>query len=167
MYYSLTYIKYNKLNTLSLAHLPFHNKREDKRKTWDMLKFNRLKKINFFCFAILERKIIICWSTHQLRKLYCEIIEFVISNYLFLKPWKLGLGLWCITPLSTIFQLYWGGKLYWWRKQEYPEIITDLPQVTDKLYHIMLYQVYLARAEFELTTLLFKILLVLKENLQY
>ena len=50
---------------------------------------------------------------------------------------------WCLTPHWTLFQQYRGVEFYWWRTPEYLEKTTDLPLVTDKLFHILLYQVHL------------------------
>jgi hypothetical protein len=47
---------------------------------------------------------------------------------------------------TSIIKLYRGGPFYLWRKPQRPEKTTDLPQVTDKLHHIMLHRVHFVSA---------------------
>ena len=55
------------------------------------------------------------------------------------------MGVLCLAPLSNNISIisWWSVFYCWWRKPEYLEKTTDLPQVTDKLYHIMVYRVHL------------------------
>ena len=103
------------------------------------------------CSSTLDR--VIDPRSGQIKVYNIGICCFSSKNTIF--GWLVGWLVGCMminATFNNISVISWQSLLLV-EKTEYPEKTTDLSQVTDTLYHIMLYRVHLAWAGFELTTL--------------
>jgi hypothetical protein len=103
-----------------------------------------LRHVSGFLQVLLFRTFTLNWKYYtaitnvmtchsELKVLHSNNLRIEILRFLYEK--KLINHWWCLTSLSTIFQLCHGGQFYWCTKQKYLEKTTDMSQVTDNLYH--------------------------------
>jgi hypothetical protein len=89
-------------------------------------------------FVALSFSVIFQYSFVDTRKQMFQIKGALLVVITGVHAFHMLLWTWCQSPIgelvrcfNSISVIYRGGQFYWWRKTEYPEKTTDLPQVAD------------------------------------
>jgi hypothetical protein len=78
--------------------------------------FNTVQKPDHVCRRVRTSYPIEDWP--YVHTSGCYLYNICLCNLAHIR-W-IRFGLWCLTPLSTIFQLYRGSQFYWWGKNHRP-----------------------------------------------
>ena len=72
------------------------------------------------------------WTRVYQKQVWTQYFAWLVG-----KPniFKTGLGLWCLMPLSTLFQLYHSSQFYWWKKTGVPELMWNNMYIIYSLVH--------------------------------
>jgi len=108
--------------------------------------------LKFFYFFVKNPYLTPLKKTHQIYTKLKNCLDLCQKKLNPSKYWTL-ISPMCLMVFQRHFQQYFSyivAVFCWWKKPENPEKTTDLLQVTDKLYHIMLYTSPWSR--FKLTT---------------